>query len=1008
MNDLRSVFSSRSERERIERLINKSPSPSLARNNLLRLIDGGGPDALKALPSPSLPALFRLLGASAFLSDILIRQGPAWPGLFQAQIETARKTVSEHLSELSSSLGDGASRDDLARLLRLHKQKEYLRIGSRDLLPSVSLEETTRELSVLADASMEMAYRFCRSELEREFGPLCLPGKERKNRFVILGMGKLGGEELNFSSDIDLIYLYEEEDGESTGGPKGKIAPREFFTSLGERISRVMGDITEEGFVFRIDLRLRPLGRNGPLVQPVGSALLYYESWGQCWERSALIKARPAAGDKELGAQFLRDLEPFIYRRYLDFTTIEELRHMKMRIEQELLNLSGKQRDLKLGRGGIREIEFFAQALQLVNGGCEPRIRERNTLKALELLARFGFIPEEEKRRLADAYRFLRQVEHKIQMLQEAHAHSIPEGESEEQNLARRLGYSRKRGKSERTLFWEDHQRHTVSVRAAFDRLFYGAQQEISKERESGWGEIWNDLDQEERIVRELKRLGFPDPARAYKNLLAIRDGERFAPSSPRRVKVMRILGPALMAEIAKSSAPGQALFNLAEFSHRVGARTGFLSLLAENPKTMRLLVSLFASSQFLTDLFLKRPELLDSLIRVDLSHLKRGKGEMLDGFSAALGETDDLEEKLNRIRRIRAEEFVRIGLHDLGGALELEGVLRQLSDLAEAALEAALRLACEEMAKEFGGLAGGRFAILGMGKLGGREIDYNSDLDLIFIYDAPEEAQSKGGKSGTLPAHDYFVRLGQRLITFLSTPTEEGVAYKIDMRLRPSGRLGPLVSSLDSFRHYHQTSSELWERQSLIKARFVAGDSALGAEAEKVAETFSYGRGLPPDGRAAIHHQRMRMEKELAKENLARFNLKKGRGGLVDIEFLVQMLQLTHGWRHPSLRQRGTLEALGALQEQKIIKPGEYRLLSDGYLFLRHLDHRLRLERDQSIDILEREPKKLHGIARAMGYKDSKKPGKRGGKSAGQLLLRDYESKRERIRACYERYFSL
>jgi glutamate-ammonia-ligase adenylyltransferase len=585
-------------------------------------------------------------------------------------------------------------------------------------------------------------------------------------------------------------------------------------------------------------------------------------------------------------------------------------------------------------------------------------------------------------------------------MVQEAHAHSVPEGNEQERALARRLGYTQKNGQSERQLFWQDFRRHTRNVRQAFDRLFYEAQKDMQRAGTSGPGEYWKGLDQEEVMLSDLTRLGFSDPRRAYENLLAVRDGEPYSPPSARRHQVMRILGPALLSEITGSASPDQALFNLAQFSHQVGARTGFLSLLAENPATLRLLINLFANSQFLSDLFLKRPELIDSLIRVDLTELKKTKQRMTEELTSLLKQSEDLEEKLDTIRRYRAEEFLRIGLHDLGGALKLEEVVVQLSDLAGACLEGAFLLSSGEMEESFGRITGAAFAVLGMGKLGGREIDYNSDLDLIFIYEAAEDARSEGGTSGRLPVHDYYVRLGQKLITFLSVPTAEGVAYKIDMRLRPSGRSGPLVSSLEAFRHYHQTSSLLWERQALIKARCVAGDRGLGAKAEAIAEDFAYGEGLPPEGVAEIHHLRMRMEKELAQEDQSQFNLKKGKGGMVDIEFLTQMLQLAHGHLDPSLRKRGTLEALTALKDKRVLKRNTYRLLSQGYLFLRLLDHRLRLERDQSIDILEREGERLDGIAQALGYKS------RGKNGAGAQLLREYETRRERIRACYDDFF--
>jgi glutamate-ammonia-ligase adenylyltransferase len=626
-------------------------------------------------------------------------------------------------------------------------------------------------------------------------------------------------------------------------------------------------------------------------------------------------------------------------------------------------------------------------------------------LPALDELARHKFISIDERDKLVEAYRFLRQAEHKVQIVQEAHQHSIPDGKDEEKAYARRLGYARKGKQCEVALFWRDHRKHTHTVRAIFERLFYSAQKEIADEGASEAGSIWNHLDRQDLMVKELAQAGFRDPAKAYENLLSVRDGEVFSPPSPKRLKVLRTLGPALIAEIAASGAPDQALFNLAQFSHRIGGRTGFLTLLAENPETMRLLITLFADSQFLTDLFLQRPELIDTLIRGDLTSIEKSKSEMLRELKAALDEADDIEGKLNALRRYKTEEFIRIGLHDLGGSIELVPVLYQLSDLAEVCVQKALELTLAELSAKFGSVPEGRFAVIGGGKVGAREIDYNSDLDLVFIYQAAEDAQSAGGPQGRLPAHEFFVRLGQKLLTYLSAPTEEGIAYKIDMQLRPSGKSGPIVCSLDAYREYHKTASQLWERQALIKTRFIAGDHALGKEVEKIIERFAYGSGLPSQGVSEIHHLRMRMERELAGEDDSRFNLKKGRGGLVDIEFLTQMLQLAHGHRLAPLRRRETLKALEALHSEKILKPAEYQLLADGYLFLRRLDHRLRLERDQSIDGFEVEPGRLDGIAQALGYDGDMTDKKRKAKS-GETLLRDYRTRREKIRACYERYF--
>jgi glutamate-ammonia-ligase adenylyltransferase len=398
------------EGKTLKKLIDVSPSPALAENHLRQLLDGGAPGAIKKISPSYLPALINLLGSSSFLSDVLLRRGKNWPEFFLRQIEIKQKTPAQHSKELSVIVGESKSFDDFCAGLRRHKQREYLRIGARDLMPSVTMEETVRELTALAEASLDASYRFCRAEVERDHGALLMGDGKSANRFVVLGMGKLGGGELNFSSDIDVIFLYESDEGESSGGLKGKTGPREFFSAIGKKIIQAMGHVTEEGFVFRIDLRLRPLGANGPLVQSVNSAMLYYESWGQCWERAALIKARPVAGDIELGKGFLKEVEPFIYRRYLDYTTVDELRHMKTRIENELLSGAAKERNIKLGFGGIREIEFFTQALQLVNGGYEPELRGPSTLPALAQLARLKFISIDERDKLVKAYRFLRQA----------------------------------------------------------------------------------------------------------------------------------------------------------------------------------------------------------------------------------------------------------------------------------------------------------------------------------------------------------------------------------------------------------------------------------------------------------------------------------------------------------------------------------------------------------------------------------------------------------------------
>lgn len=989
------------QQKRIDRFTLESACPDTARVQLARLIEAGGSAALPGFSDTQLLALIKLLGGSTYLSEILIRQGEGWSKAWLDAIQIEKKLLTDHTHAFGNPLVEDDSEAFLHRLRR-YKQREYLRIGARDIAAVASVEETMRELTTFAEFTLDTAYRFWRNHLERQHGKLLIPGTRRHNRFVILGMGKLGGTELNFSSDIDLIYLFEDNAGQTKPKTRGTppLTPLEFFERLAGLLTHAMGEVREEGFVFRTDLRLRPMGTQGPIVQSVDSALFYYESWGQCWERSALIKARPVAGDRALGESFLEDVKPFIYRRYLDFSTVEELRDMKARIErQQLSSPDAAERNLKIGRGGIREIEFFVQALQLVNGGYEPDIRERNTQRALAKLCEHGHVPAEEAEDLCAAYRFLRNAEHKIQIFAEEQLHAIPSGG--EEALARRLGFRDIQAEANATeLFWQELHKHTAVVHAAFERLFYSAQREISSHSTEPGFEILRDLEHEEAAIAELERRGFADPVAAYGDLVAVRDGTGSTPPSPRRIKVMRDLMPALLNEILQCAEPTQALHNMADFGRCIGARTGFLSLLAENPKTTGLLIKLFANSQFLSELLIKRPELLDSLIRVDLTCITKEKSEMIEELSAAIQQTTDLEEQLDRLRRYRSEEFLRIGLHDLGGELTFEGAIRQLSDLAESCLDQALRLAHGELANQYGALKKGSFTVLGMGKLGGRELEYNSDLDLIYLYDCPEDLKTRGGKLGKIAAHEYYVQLGQRLITFLSAPTREGIVYQLDMRLRPSGRSGPLVSSLDAFTRYHEASSELWERQALIKGRPVAGDAQLGEKVKTVIQHFAYGAALTDTNLGEINHLRMRMERELAREDGSHFDVKTGRGGLIDVEFLAQMLQLRHGHECPDLRQRNTIAALAALRERNILSARDHKTLSDGYQFLRRLGHRLRLERDQDHHTLEREPAKLAAMATALGYR------KRRDKNPGELLLDDYERRRERIRACYEKYF--
>ncbi len=983
----------------------RAPDPALAAVNLSRLVEyeiGTG----EVLGSFDLCCdLLFILGASRHLTHVLLGQGRDWEAAFLADCDAAEKTASIHLSSLRTRLTLDLSEDDFRAGLRAYRNREYLRIGTRDLLARASLEETTRDLSALAEAAVQIAYEYSRAQLTVDCGEAVVgekPGR-RPIEFVVLGMGKLGGEELNFSSDIDLIYMYECDAGMTTGGRKGQVNARTFFTTLAQNLTQTLSMPVAGGIVFRVDLGLRPDGTNGHIVNSLSNTLLYYESWGQTWERAALLKARPIAGEKTLGERFLHEVAPFILRRYLDFTTVEDLKDMKARVERSLRWADRERMNVKLSRGGIREVEFIAQVLQLIHAGKDPRVLERNTLRALDRLCEGAYLTAADRDVLAHAYQFLRQVEHKIQVVQDRQTHTLPGTEAEMRALARRLrlnGIKEQTGTDildPRAVFVTTLQMHASAVHQIFRSLFQvpdeNPEAQVAEEN-AKIEALLQELRNAQRTKQRLERLGFRELAQSYECLRLLHDGPPYAPASPKRRKIFYALAPMLFREVCQAPDPDRALAYIAELIASIGARSSFLALLRENPHTLRTLIGLFGTSSYLSQIFLRRPELLDSLVRADLVHVHKSRAMMCDELMARIDGAPDLEDRLDILRQYRSEEFLRIGINDTNGLLDFPAVSMQLSDLAESCLHGAYETARAALLAQLGLTAlPGRMTIVAMGKLGAGELNYNSDLDLIFLYE-PEE---KKGSRAELSAQEIFTKLVQRLISALQVQTREGMVYQIDTRLRPSGRAGSLVSSVVAFKRYHQTQTQLWERQALIKARAAVGDRQLIDQVNGLFEHFVYAEVIDAAGVAEIQRLRGRMEHELAHETAERFNIKTGRGGIVDVEFLVQMLQLRYGQRFDALRQRNTLAALDALTVCGIVSAEESQVLTQGYQFLRRLENRLRIERDQPVEVLESDAEQLTALARRMGYEEA---------APGRLLLAEYQRQREAIRACYSRLF--
>ncbi|ABB30320.1 (Glutamate--ammonia-ligase) adenylyltransferase [Geobacter metallireducens RCH3] len=985
-----------------------APQADMALNGLERVSGVADRDELLDVCSrrDGLSQLLTICGSSPFLVNILCRDPSYFHYLFIRKALAIRRSETEMLAELRAQVPKDTDYAALFPLLRRFKFMEILRIAARDLTGVAPLEEVTGELSSLAAAALQVAHDVARKKLVAEHGlPLMeTPDGLREAEFTILGMGKFGGRELNFSSDIDLIYFYSSDQGETAGIPDGRggatgtTTLHAFFVKLGEMVSKALSQVTADGFVFRVDMGLRPEGKSGDMACSFHSAVTYYEYWGQSWERAAMLKARPVAGSIELGKRILAAIEPFIYRKYLDYNLIEDMMAMKKKIDASLARQQEGELNIKLGRGGIREIEFFIQALQLVYAGKNPALRERNSLKALETLKDGRIIAEEDAAALAEAYRFLRTVEHRIQVVQERQTHSLPKKDDEMLALARRCGYLRQDGL---TKFREVLEGHRERVSSIYGGLFLSRDEKLKEEVRPETYYFFDRGADPDFIKDMLAERRFENVDAAYENLLLLRDGPPRAHLTERSRRLLEQISPLLLQEIFASPDPDMALTNLERFLCAVGSRSSFYALLAENREILKLLVSFFATSELLSKIFIGHPELLDSLVSRSYASFIKDREAMEGELEGMLAAAVDYEERLDILRRYRNEEFLRIGLTDIYGKLGQSELTYQLTGLAEVCLSAACRMGKKELARfgrpmyrdADGDLRQAHFAVVAMGKMGGNELNYHSDLDIIYIYD--EQGETDGEKQIT--NREYFAKLGQKIISILTTPTREGYVYKIDTRLRPSGNAGPLVTSLESFRTYHREEAQVWERQALTKARVVFGDERLRRQIEEVMRGTVYGSGADETVRGEIHRLRTRMEVELAKEKEGSYNIKTGRGGIVDIEFMVQYLQLCHGVNLPEVRSTNTLLALKAMRLCGVLTEEEFATLQAGYKFLRRLENRLRLIHDYSINDLGGPREYLDKLARRLGY-DPKL------RHPGDLLMREYEETTEAVRRIYER----
>ncbi|MGN6151625.1 MAG: bifunctional [glutamate--ammonia ligase]-adenylyl-L-tyrosine phosphorylase/[glutamate--ammonia-ligase] adenylyltransferase [Lysobacteraceae bacterium] len=841
----------------------------------------------------------RLAQASDFAVDVCLRQPALLPALL----------ADDGAEPPSPPVLSAERRGEWPTLLRRHRHAASVRLIWRDVHGLDTLDDTFAGTSALADDCLRIALDAVEADFAQRFG-VVRDADGAPVRLVVFALGKLGGGELNFSSDVDLVYAYAR-NGESDGARA--LAAEDYFARVGQQLAKLLDETTAEGFCHRVDLRLRPFGNAGRIALSFAAMEQYFQREGRDWERYAWQKARPVAGDLAEGERFLDALRPFVYRRYLDYGALDGLREMKASIAAEVARRDMAD-DIKRGPGGIREVEFLAQALQLIRGGREPALRERRLQPALRALRDAGHLAADTCDALLAAYRFLRALENRLQMLRDAQTQRLPEDTQDRERIARGLGFA------DWAALSVGLAAHRARVAAEFAALL-APRGEVA--RPDALVAYWralragNDADNDAEPAVDagaLQDAGFADAGGAD---TALRDFAR-APgvrelSDASRARLDRIM-PALLAGIAVSSEPPLALRRALAVLQTLLRRASYLALLDEQPAALSRLVDTLVRSALLADRLAKHPLLLDELLDLRVAGPLPDAAAFGEACAAALGH-DDGEAALLALNEARQTLGFRIALAVLDRRVEAVEAARRLAALADALLVAVHALALRELAAQHGRIAGLRFAVLGYGSLGGRELGFGSDLDLVFVYDAPADATSDGARA--LDAPRWATRLAQKIVALLGAPTGAGRLYEVDVRLRPDGAKGLMVSTLASFDDYQRQRAWTWEHQALVRARAVVGDAALCDAFERTrADTLARLRDADVL-REEVRAMRARMRDELDRSAGERFDLKQGEGGLVDLEFLLQQAVLRDAARTPALlAPRDTPGLIDALRD--------------------------------------------------------------------------------------------
>lgn len=890
--------------------------------------------------------------------------------LHQPSVSGLRESLQSALQGLASTEADqtdDAWMSALKRRLRRFQKAQMLRLIWRDVTQQSSVRETAADVSHLAEACLDVTLDLLHQRLVKKLGEPVGAYSGQPQRLVVLGMGKLGAGELNLSSDIDLIFAYPEQ-GETESG----TSCQQFFLKLGQQLIDALDAVTAEGFVFRVDMRLRPYGSEGVLVCSFDAMENYYQLQGRDWERYAMIKARTVAGDFDAGQELLNRLRPFSYRRYLDFSAIESLRSMKLQINKQVRR-KGMHEDIKLGAGGIREVEFIVQALQMVHGGRDKQLQQVSLYKAMDMIAEGDYLPEETIQQLRNAYNFLRDLEHKLQAFANKQTQSLPSDADEQKRVAVAMAFPDVRNASWDMLM-DVLSQHREIVRQHFENVIHlddedddASRHDVDVTALSGFWQGEKDSGVAESL---LGKLGFEDPSASVDVLLEFKESRLYKtlPNESRQ-RFARFM-PLMLATLAQEKTPSLGLSRVMILVSAVARRTAYLVLLSENPNAMRQFVQLCTASPFVAEFLSQHPVLLDEL----LTSVQQppGKQELQEELVQGLLRIpeDSFEEQMEYLRYFKQCHTLQVAAAQITGSMTVMKVSDYLTFTAEAILEQVMALCWQELTRKHGfpvnseGKHGEMdFVVIAYGKLGGIELSYLSDLDVVFVHDGTldeETVVSQGQRA--INSREFYTRLAQRMMTMLGTQTVSGKLYEIDMRLRPSGESGLLVTTLPAFEKYQRNDAWTWEHQALVRSRAVAGSASMSRAFEHLrADLLRVERDNSSlAGDVVKMRQRMRDEltrKAGGKAKNPAFVLKQAKGGIVDIEFMVQYIVLSSASNCPALTEfSDNMRILEAAQRCDVLPESDIKLLMEAYLALRSTLHEFALQQVDSNTISDEE----------------------------------------------------